>query len=417
LFTEIKPQMNVSGMVSDAYCEKPENESPFFRIQQQLRKDALEFIEMTSYSQTLTSYVESTRNEVQQLINLLPADIREAIHAIPEARDELNEIVMDTGKPVLLYFFDQKGQRIAYPLNQIVRHVDLKQICANLRFSSDNRAGVDGCLHRISRIQSRTCRTVGLTIRVGRACVPGQGVAQLIQDMLISGKKSILIAGKPGTGKTHTLRDICCQLAAAGHRVVIIDTSNEVGGEGDAPHISLNQCRRIQVQNRAAQRTHLVEATQNHTPDILVVDEIGTKEEVRAVKEVITRVNSMVATVHGSFTSILLNPVLRDLLGGLAINTIGDLAAGKSASKKKTRTERAGVPVFPTVVELVSRTEVLVYDDVGQIIDDLLKPGIVPLVERRWLESPGSVASLDDKEKKFMVRQEKLEKFDKALGF
>ncbi|KAJ3348584.1 hypothetical protein GGF32_006121 [Allomyces javanicus] len=339
-------------------------------------------------AEQVAEFAERTKAEVDQLFSLLPENVCAVLAAeFPDAESELNEVILDLGRRPLLRFFGTSKPAVELTQLPAVTMEDLGSIFDGRKWSSDRRGGIDGMLHRISWIADREDKVVGLTIRVGRACPPGYGVGQMLQDLVASGK-SILILGKPGSGKTHTLRDLCARLSDAGNNVMVVDTSNEVGGPGNIPHFSLHRARRMQVKRRDRQFEVLLEAVQNHTPDVVVIDEISDAREVEAARSVVTRIQGMVATAHGSLDSILRNKTMRDLVGGLVSATVGDEKA-KAMGGRKTVTQRAADATFTTVVELLSRTEVRVFHDVNRTVDDLLAfPKRVPWVERRWLPDP-----------------------------
>ncbi|KAJ3359165.1 hypothetical protein GGF32_009613 [Allomyces javanicus] len=326
--------------------------------------------------------------EMDLLLDRLPWHIRAELEAMPEILGLIDELVLDLGRVPQLFIFGANALTIDLDQCGLVTREDLAKVCDSLQFTSDNRAGLEGCLHRISRLLNRNEQVVGVTIRVGRASAWEQGVAQLLLDLLYSGERSILILGRPGSGKTYTLRDLCARLGKQGTRVLIVDTSNEIGGDGDIPHASLGKCRRMQVRHRNQQHAHLIEAVQNHTPDVIVMDEIGTRPEVTAARTVAPRVRAMLATAHGTFRDLIKNPDVRQLLGGIENATVGDAMASAANGFRKTRAERAGAPVFDTVVELLERGVVRVYHDVAQTVDDMLEPGRDVWAERRWL--PGA---------------------------
>ncbi|KAJ3365053.1 hypothetical protein GGF32_000233 [Allomyces javanicus] len=323
----------------------------------------------------------ATRAEIDTLFALLPTHICDAVTALPDVYTDLNEIIMDLGRPVQLRFFGVHAVDLDVPN---VTAADLHAVYDGRTWSSDRRGGIDGMLHRISWIADRENEVVGLTIRVGRACPPGHGVAQMLQDMVEAGE-SVLILGKPGTGKTHTLRDMTARLSDAGHHVMVVDTSNEVGGPGNVPHASLHGARRMQVKHRDRQFEVLLEAVQNHTPDMVVIDEISDAREVAAARSVATRIRGMVATAHGTLDSIMRNRAMRDLVGGLVTVTVGDNMANRDLAGRKSVTQRAADATFTTVVELLSRTEVRVLRNMNRVVDAILKPGATVWAERRWL--------------------------------
>ncbi|ORZ36094.1 hypothetical protein BCR44DRAFT_42190 [Catenaria anguillulae PL171] len=357
-------------------------------------------------------FVHRTEQEVRDLLNLLPYRVREAIDEIPDAVHSLNEVVLDLGEPPRLRFFALN--QAALDLKDVgrVTQEDIDAIVDGRKFSSDRRGGINGQLHRISWVANREGKAIGLTIRVGRACPPGEGVTQMLLDLVKRGE-SVLFLGKPGSGKTHTLRDFVARLSDTGNNVMIVDTSNEVGGPGDVKHFSLHKARRLQVRDRSRQFEVLLEAVQNHTPDIVCIDEISDSKEVAAARSVATRVKGTVATAHGDLESILRNKVMRELLGGLQTATVGD-ARAKELGGRKTVTTRAEESLFTTVVELVSRTEVRVFQNVGHVVDAILHPHGFPWAERRWLATPdGSVSGTSaGGHKFFLVQVEPLEKPD-----
>ncbi|KNE72846.1 hypothetical protein AMAG_16951 [Allomyces macrogynus ATCC 38327] len=326
--------------------------------------------------------------EMDLLLDRLPDHIRAELEAMPEILASIDELVLDLGQVPQLFVFGPNARTIDLDQCGRVTREDLAKVCDSLTFTSDNRAGIERCLHRISRLLNRNGQVVGVTIRVGRASAWEKGVAKLLLDLVYSGDRSISILGRPGSGKTYTLRDLCARLGKQGTRVLIVDTSNEIGGDGDIPHPSLGKCRRMQVRNRDQQHAHLIEAVQNHTPDVIVMDEIGTKPEVNAARTVAPRVRAMLATAHGTFRDLIKNPDVRQLLGGIENATVGDAIASAANGFRKTRAERAGAPVFDTVVELLERGVVRVYHDVAQTVDDMLEPGGDVWAERRWL--PGA---------------------------
>ncbi|KAJ3371226.1 hypothetical protein GGF31_003403 [Allomyces arbusculus] len=326
--------------------------------------------------------------EMDLLLDRLPDHLRAELEAMPDILASIDELVLDLGQVPQLFIFGADARTIDLDQCGRVTRKDLAKVCDSLQFTSDNRAGLEGCLHRISRLLNWNEQVVGVTIRVGRASAWEQGVAQMLLDLLYSGERSILILGRPGSGKTYTLRDLCARLGKQGNRVMIVDTSNEIGGDGDIPHASLGKCRRMQVRHRDQQHAHLIEAVQNHTPNVIVMDEIGTRREVNAARTVEPRVRAMLATAHGTFRDLIKNSDVRQLLGGIANAMVGDAIASAGNGFRKTRAERVGVPVFDTVVELLERGVVRVYHDVAQTVDDMLEPGCDVWAERRWL--PGA---------------------------
>ncbi|KAI9178856.1 hypothetical protein H9P43_005518 [Blastocladiella emersonii ATCC 22665] len=329
------------------------------------------------------------RAEVEDLLALLPRDLYDRIcEALPgNAIDELDEISLDLGMPPRLRFLDLDDAAADSAARAHDGVLDLDD------FGPVTRAMLD--------IAGRDNATpVGLTLRIGRAAPPHTGLATvLLRDLLARGE-SILVVGRPGTGKTHTLRDICARLsegdktssssfARRRRNVMIVDTSGEVGGPGDVAHPSLRRCRRMHVPSRARQHESMLEAVQNHTPDVVAVDEISNGREAHAARSVSTRVHAIVATVHGSLASVLRNRELRDIFGGITSSTVGDERAERELGGRKELVARASDAVFTAAVELVSRSEVRIVHNVNEFVDDLLDFNKSAWIERRRLV-PGS---------------------------
>jgi stage III sporulation protein SpoIIIAA len=259
------------------------------------------------------------------------------------------------------------------------------------KFGSDNRAGIERTLHRISAIRNRRGEVVGLTCRVGRAVF---GTVAMVRDLLDSGE-SLLLMGRPGVGKTTALREIARVLADdLGKRVVVIDTSNEIAGDGDIPHPAIGRARRMQVARPELQHQVMIEAVENHMPEVIVIDEIGTELEARAARTIAERGVTLVATAHGNALSNLIkNPTLCDLIGGIESVTLGDDEARRRRSQK-TVLERAAEPTFSMAVEMHSRSRWAVYREVGRAVDALLR-GQVPSPEQREMASDGRVLRVE----------------------
>ncbi|KMM16429.1 AAA family ATPase [Synechococcus sp. GFB01] len=305
-------------------------------------------------------------DDLERLLAVLPGTVRDAL-AAAEAREQLLEVVLDLGRvPEARY----PGR--AVPLGTaVVERGDLAAVVEQLGdFGGDNRAGIERTLHRISAIRNRRGEIVGLTCRVGRAVF---GTVGLVRDLLDSGR-SLLLMGPPGVGKTTALREIARVLAdELGKRVVVIDTSNEIAGDGDIPHPAIGRARRMQVARPELQHQVMIEAVENHMPEVIVIDEIGTELEAQAARTIAERGVMLVATAHGNeLANLIKNPTLADLVGGIQSVTLGDEEARRRHSQK-TVLERAAEPTFPVAVEIHSRGRWLVHADVAQTVDLLLR--------------------------------------------
>jgi len=194
--------------------------------------------------------------------------------------------------------------------------------------------------------------------------------------------ESVLFLGKPGVGKTTVIREIARVLSDdLQKRVVIIDTSNEIGGDGDIPHPAIGSARRMQVPNPSEQHKVMIEAVENHTPEIIMVDEIGTEMEALACRTIAERGVQLIGTAHGRLLENLIkNPTLSDLVGGVTTVTLGDDEA-RSRGCQKTISERAAPATFPIVVEMHARS-MWVEHDVEVSVDDILV-GNRPVVNLR----------------------------------
>lgn len=318
-----------------------------------------------------------TFNDVQLLLDILPQEICERI----ENPDTLVEIVLDLGRPLELRY--SSGEVEIYEDYYITEPV-LDQITNKLSsFGPDNRAGIDGTLHRISRIQNRHLKTIGLTCRVGK---PFYGSVDLLKDLLDNGH-NILLLGSPGIGKTTKLRDAARYLSTEGRkRVVIVDTSNEIAGDGNVTHIAVGRSRRLQVPYERNQHIVMIEAVENHTPQVIVIDEISAIQEAQAARTIAQRGVQLIATAHGKkLEDLLNNPPLADLIGGINVVTLSDDLAKQRGLTSKTVQERKTDPTFDVVVELLSYDEIAVHTNVKEAVDALLLGGFCRAEERRIL--------------------------------
>lgn len=324
----------------------------------------------------------ASADNLQLLLATLPAGLQEATRQTDER--DLLEIVMDLGRPPQARYPDRAVTLSDRP----VTHEDLAHVVALVgEFGADNRAGIEGTLHRISALRNRHGRIVGLTLRIGRAV---SGTIDLIRDLVESGA-SLLLLGRPGIGKTTKLREIARVLADdLGKRVIVIDTSNEIAGDGDIPHPAIGGARRMQVSHPERQHAVMIEAVENHMPEVIVVDEIGTAAEAMAARTIAERGVQLIGTAHGNtLENLVMNPTLSDLIGGVQTVTLSDEEA-RLRGTQKTINERKAAPTFGAVVEIVDRHAVIVHRDTGAAVDRLLR-GIDPGAERR-VEGGGSSA-------------------------
>ena len=303
-------------------------------------------------------------DDLDQLLNTLPHAIRTAVEAQGENRDLL-EIVMDLGRRPSARYPDREIELSSSD----VTAEDLMTVAGSVSdFGDDNRAGIARTLHRISCLRNRRGEIVGLTMRVGRAVY---GMVRVIEDLVMSGQ-SILLLGRPGVGKTTMLREVARTLADADKRVVIVDTSNEIAGDGDIPHPGIGRARRMQVPTPALQHAVMVEGVENHMPEVIIIDEIGTELEALAARTIAERGVQLVATAHGNaLTNLMMNPTLADLVGGIQTVTLSDDEARRRGTRKSVL-ERKAPPTFDTLVEIQSFTRVAIQEDVAHTVDALL---------------------------------------------
>ena len=326
------------------------------------------------------------RTDLDALLAILPS--RTASVSAAHELGALLEVVLDLGRPPAARY---TGGEIALD-DTDVSEQEIEHVVAQVsEFGDDNRAGIERTLHRISAIRNRRGRIIGLTCRVGRAVTGSAGV---IRDLIESGR-SILLLGRPGVGKTTMLREAARVLADEfDRRVVIVDTSNEIGGDGDIPHPGVGRARRMQVPRPQLQHQLMIEAVENHMPEVIVIDEIGTALEAEAARTIAERGVQLIATAHGNTLSNLMqNPTLSDLIGGIESVTLGDEEARRRGTQK-TVLERRAVPTFRSLVEIQSFTRVAVHDDIAQTVDALLR-GIDMEAEVRTVDEHGDIEAVE----------------------
>jgi stage III sporulation protein SpoIIIAA len=303
-------------------------------------------------------------DDLDALLGVLPQSIVEAVHKADDY-DNLLEIILDLGRVPTARFVDRE---IVLRESEVTRaeidHVDER----TGDFDADNRAGIERTLHRISAIRNRHGHIVGLTLRVGRAVY---GTVDIIQDIVESGK-SLLILGRPGVGKTTLLRE-AARILAESKRVIIVDTSNEIGGDGDVPHPAVGKARRMQVREPMLQHEVMIEAVENHNPEVIIIDEIGRELEAAAARTIAERGVQLVGTAHGNtLDNLLLNPTLSDLVGGIEAVTLSDEEARRRGTQK-TVLERRAPPTFDVLVEIQQRDRFAVHSDIAASVDALLR--------------------------------------------
>ena len=306
------------------------------------------------------------QNDLNKLLEVLPPKVRQ--HVDYDHMEDVIEIVLDIGRTPEIRHSDGK---IEYIGEDTVNSEDIEYITSRIQeFTSDNRSGIPGTLHRISAIRNRQGKVIGLTCRIGRVVT---GTIACIKDFCMM-NKSILFLGRPGVGKTTKLREISRLVAdELGKRVVVVDTSNEIAGDGDTPHPAIGHARRMQVTQPQYQKDVMIEAVENHTPEVIVVDEIGTEEEAQAARTIAERGVMLIATAHGnSLESLIKNPTLSDLVGGIQSVTLGDDEARRRASQK-TVLEREKQPTFDIVIEILDRNTLAVYKDTAEAVDYILR--------------------------------------------
>jgi stage III sporulation protein SpoIIIAA len=303
-------------------------------------------------------------DDLEALMDVLPADIRQAVLRADDS-ENLLEVILDLGRVPTARFVDRE---ITLRETEVTRpeidYVDER----TGEFDADNRAGIERTLHRISAIRNRRTHIVGLTLRVGRAVY---GTVDIIQDIIETGK-SVLILGRPGVGKTTLLRE-AARILAESKRVVIVDTSNEIGGDGDVPHPAVGKARRMQVREPMLQHEVMIEAVENHNPEVIVIDEIGRELEAAAARTIAERGVQLIGTAHGqTLDNLLLNPTLSDLVGGIEAVTLSDEEARRRGTQK-TVLERRAPPTFDVLVEIQNRDRFAVHADIQSSVDALLR--------------------------------------------
>jgi stage III sporulation protein SpoIIIAA len=322
-------------------------------------------------------------DDLDALLDVLPLHIHEPLYQQPD-HSELLEVILDLGRLPEARFPHRELVLNSKEISQF----DIDYVVSRIgEFTGDNRAGINHTLHRISGIRNRNGYIIGLTCRVGRAVF---GTVGMIQDLIESGK-NVLLLGRPGIGKTTMLREVARVLADDfKKRVIVIDTSNEIAGDGDIPHPAIGHARRMQVAAPAEQHAVMIEAVENHMPEVIIIDEIGTELEAQAARTIAERGVQLVGTAHGNtLENLIMNPTLSDLIGGIQTVTLGDEEARRRHTQKSVL-ERKAPPTFGVVVEIVDYYKVTIHADVTEAVDALLH-GRPPKAEVRWMDEDGEV--------------------------
>ncbi|MGH2444977.1 MAG: R3H domain-containing nucleic acid-binding protein [Candidatus Limnocylindria bacterium] len=324
-----------------------------------------------------------TTDDLDALMAALPPEIVARLRSFAN-RQDLLEVVMDLGRRPEARF--THGEEVL--LDREITEADIAHVIDHIGvFGDDNRAGIERTLHRISAIRNRSGKVVGLTCRIGRAVF---GTIDIIRDIVEAGQ-SLLILGRPGVGKTTMLREVARVLAVdLGKRVIVVDTSNEIAGDGDIPHPGIGDARRMQVRTPTEQHSVMIEAVENHMPEVIVIDEIGTELEAGAARTIAERGVQLVGTAHGNtLDNLMLNPTLSDLVGGIQPVTLGDEEARRRGTQK-TVLERKAPPTFDVLVEIVERDNVIVHRNVAETVDAILRGHMVP-PEARYRDDAGDL--------------------------
>src|SRR5215216_5571769 len=326
--------------------------------------------------------LQAITSNIDLLLETLPVYVQQSLDQGPDEKEDLLEIIMYLGRLPEARF---RGHERFLSDHEVTQE-DIDYVIARIgTFGEDNRAGIPRTLHRISAIRNRAGKVIGLTCRVGRAVF---GTIAIIRDLIESGK-SVLLLGRPGVGKTTMLRETArVEAEDLDKRVVVVDTSNEIAGDGDIPHPGIGRARRMQVRTPDQQHAVMIEAVENHMPQVIVIDEIGTELEAGAARTIAERGVQLIGTAHGNtLDNLMLNPTLSDLIGGIQSVTLGDEEARRRRSQKSVL-ERKAPPTFDVIIEIQDRERVTVHADVAETVDSMLR-GDTVAPELRWRDEEG----------------------------
>ncbi len=345
-------------------------------------------------------------DDLDALIGVLPPAIAASLKQADRS-DDLLEVILDLGRRPEARFLDGEIELDAREVTQS----ELDQLVSHIGdFGEDNRAGIARTLHRISAIRNRQGRIVGLTCRVGRAVY---GTIDIIRDIIESGQSTMFL-GRPGVGKTTMLRE-AARILAEKRRVVVVDTSNEIGGDGDIPHPAIGRARRMQVRTPTMQHAVMIEAVENHMPEVIVIDEMGTELEAAAARTIAERGVQLIATAHGNaLENLMMNPTLCDLVGGIQTVTLSDEEARRRGTQKSVL-ERKAPPTFDIVVEIQDWDRVAIRADVAHAVDSILRGRLVP-PEIRQRDEGGEIRVEKAAQQPETVRMSAVATLDRDVG-
>ncbi len=305
----------------------------------------------------------NNKDSIATLFDIFPAKIVKLLQNIDN--EKLIEVICDIDRPLIARYLDGSEIELAYTITA----KDLQAISTNrllTAFTANNRCGIDKTLHRIACIRGKDGQSIlGLTIRIGRILTPQ---IDLIADIIDTGE-SVLFLGKPAAGKTTKLRECADYLSTeGGKRVIIIDSCNEIGGEGNVPHFAVGRARRMPIPQGKKQYEIMLEAVESHNPQVLIIDEISTREEAMACKTIGERGIQLLASAHGErIENLIKNPAINTIIGGAASVTVGDKEASKTGNKVVLK--REFMPVFSHIIELTSYKEVQIHSNLEKAVD------------------------------------------------